>query len=397
MYFRLFYTSLLALLYSIVAYSQNHMIAVDRFRDWGKEYLTITNGGYIRMEDGAIKSLKWIPEEGSLLPLPGLVITGINGKSTMGMGKEEFYEILDTHNTDSLCVLGVDSKIILTRIDNRSYGDYSGVVEIEHTNLASLLSGQKKAYDYTSVDDQYDRLGISYNELIDPDYDWAGKTFDYQLSGKDDLTDKTILDKLPLDTGFISRDTNDPDILFFINKWDNSIGYSIVFYAVDAKKTKMIGKEQQIWKLEINRTGGKPSQLIEEWTVLASWGPRKIPYLSHYRYYEGTYIRNNIEMSGTIVQWVRDGSDAAKAGLLVGDEIVSVEWILGRPKDVMTGVTTGPIKRNKYAKCKERFWQEPDRITIKKCKIKRNGQVISIHGPFPLAFSMGDFIMNAWE
>ena len=368
----------LLVLVRTTAFSQEHCIEVKRFHDWGKDYLTITNGGYMDDKASGPFPWGWEPKEGCILPIPGLVITEIDGASTKDMSVSEFYSILDINTGHALSVLGKDSKVLMTPVSDNLKEYY------KHTNLGQILSKdfkKEKDAEDESNDKVLSRYGINVSELIDSDYDWAGKTYDFKLSEDDRLADKNILEGLPINH-WLEKSEELPDILFEIKKTVQSDGYEVEFVATD------VASQKEIWKMICTRTGGRPKDLVGEWHHLAEYDSRKLPWLSHFYWVYGTYIINQLELDGRRVTWVMDESEAAIAGLSEGDEILYVEWYDKR---------TNKSKRGNYSDVSTKLWANPGNITIQKCKILRDNRKITLSHPFSLVNDkFKEILINQW-
>ena len=78
-------TLIVATAFSAVVNAQEHSIEVQRFSQWGHDYLTVTNtwnGFYLSAVNGEI-------------PPTLAVVTEINGESTKDMSVTQFYRIVD--------------------------------------------------------------------------------------------------------------------------------------------------------------------------------------------------------------------------------------------------------------------------------------------------------------
>lgn len=376
----------LAAFLTISAFAQKHILEVGRFKDWGKDYLTITYGGFgieKKNPDTAV-ALFWDRTDG-IYPTPGAVIMSINGESTLEMSIKRFYEIVDTCSTVTLSYL--DNRYSTMTKSSDDFHEY-----YRHTNLLDQLSTSiRNRYrnDYSENEAQLKELGITYTELIDSDYDWAGKTYDFKLSDEHAFEDKMVLQALPLKRHIhFDRRTDNPDILFSINQEVMNNGYRLEIIATDVQKSIITDSDQIIWKLSFHRKGSLPDNIIEEWINLASSMVKKLPFIAHHRHIEGHHVKYDIETKGNVVQWVKEGSSAAAAGLCVGDIIVAIDWIEGNGKS---------HKRDDYSDNLGYIWSSPENITITKCKIIRKGNHEVIKNSFKIAYFERDYMVPSWE
>lgn len=373
----------LAAFLTISAFAQKHILEVGRFKDWGKDYLTITFSGFGKDNNIPDSKLEvfWDTTEG-FHPNPGAVIVSINGESTLGMSIKRFYEIIDTCSTVTLSYLSPDNRYsTMTKISDDFREFY------RHTNLFEQLNNRRR-FDYSQYEAQLKELGITYMELIDSDYDWAGKTYDFKLSDECAFEDKMILQALPLKHIHFDRKTDKPDILFSINQELMNDEYRLEIIATDVQKSKLTETDQVIWKLSFHRKGGLPDNIIEEWINLASTMVKKLPFIARYRWIEGHHVNYDIETKENVVQWVKEGSSAAAAGLCVGDIIVAIDWIEGNGKS---------HKRDDYSDNLGYIWSSPENITITKCKINRKGNHEVIKNSFKIARFDRDYTIHLWE
>ena len=87
------------LLLSAISYAQtlpggfSHIIDVGQYSDWGKGYLTITDGHFIQVNDKTYTFTYEIAENPNSLGLYcGNLILAVDGISAAGWTKEDFYK-----------------------------------------------------------------------------------------------------------------------------------------------------------------------------------------------------------------------------------------------------------------------------------------------------------------
>ena len=83
--------------YRHIAFAQEHLFEVKRFKNWGKEYLTITNDYFYTKWDNNDKIIDiccHLTIEGYKFAIGDLILE-INGQSTKDMSERDFYAILD--------------------------------------------------------------------------------------------------------------------------------------------------------------------------------------------------------------------------------------------------------------------------------------------------------------
>lgn len=228
---------------------------MKRLSYWGSEYLTLTCGyGYnveSPSESGDIapqmkilssKGLKesghiWIDDEKSTnIPLIGSIITEINGHSTKGMTESQFYDIVSSANVHTL-------KYIDKYSDNASATYTAHIVLCDTPEWLNALDITLfKGYNWKSQSIESERKDIadehkdiSFDVIFDTDIDWSKyHTYDFAIRGNDPLNDKLLL-KTVCDNfkdcsgGWLTRDENNPDLLFTITKSsDQSINTTYV-------------------------------------------------------------------------------------------------------------------------------------------------------------------------
>lgn len=185
-------TLIVATAFSAVVNAQEHSIEVQRFDQWGHDYLTVTNtwnGFYLSAVNGEI-------------PPVLAVVTEVNGESTKDMSVTQFYRIVDDSSKLSIKYLqkengkNVSKESVLTVRQN--YYLVGGVAKIEP--LAKP-----------------DKINIA----SDPDIDYFDYcTFDFKVDGEDPLMDRQILEEISevfVGRG-MKRDKQNPDLIFMIRK-----------------------------------------------------------------------------------------------------------------------------------------------------------------------------------
>lgn len=183
--------SIITLLFSnevFAQYQANHVIEVERFTNWAPDYLTIIN---------TWNNSGLIPSTSSLKCLS--VITEVNGQSTKDMSEEDFYQVIDNANQLSL--------VYVTKINGVNKQYKQSFTKRKGKLLISLSAPTQKP--------------TTISLLSDNDVDFFQfNTFDYQLTGDDQLMDKTIMEVFAnfLREKGLKRTTDKPDIILYVTK-----------------------------------------------------------------------------------------------------------------------------------------------------------------------------------
>lgn len=185
----------LLLLYAMLSFvycvAQNP-IEVQRFKQWGHEYLTVTN---------TWNGIFATPIDGEIPPLLS-VITEVMGESTKGMTVEKFQETLHRNQQVPLKYLQkINGQIVNKSCTIAPKSNYYLAEGIETTAPLAKPS--------------------SINISSDGDIDFFNFcTYDFKVEGDDPLTDKAILEQISLvfDGRGMKRDTSNPDLLFTMSK-----------------------------------------------------------------------------------------------------------------------------------------------------------------------------------
>lgn len=173
------------------AFAQSHLVEVQRFENWGHDYLTVTNnwnGVFLQIESGQ-------------LPMTMSVITSVNGMSTVDMSEEEFYKVIDSSNNIQLSYLQkIKGKNQSQTVSFKPKGNYyvlGGIQKVQPIKINDISL-------FADTD-------IDFFEL---------NTYDYFIDGDDKLADKSLLDEISrvFENRGMKRDKENPDILFKIKK-----------------------------------------------------------------------------------------------------------------------------------------------------------------------------------
>ena len=183
--------ALAVVILSLGAHAQN-AIEVQRFQQWGREYLTVTNnwnGIFATVVKGELPSVL-------------SVITEINGLSTTEMTPEDFYRQLTSKEQ---CMLAYQQK-------------QNGV----NTPKNCIITPRMNYYLAEGVEtispfEKPDNINISSD--IDVDF-FKYSTYDVSVTGSDPLTDKNILERLcqVFEGRGMKRNQETPDVYFTVAK-----------------------------------------------------------------------------------------------------------------------------------------------------------------------------------
>lgn len=253
----------LFLLASFEAASQ--VIKVKRYSDFNIGYLTIIQNGVIIINEPKNVEYSMILEyfpvadstgsiHGPMSPEIGSAVLEVNGIDARGMTEQEFYDRLrEKGKTFSLKLRRCNSDIIeegiwkfealpivflrqWIPINDRydSYPRYSsniGMLDFVMDNRGQTLKEQGNSI--------FSDAKVKSEEISVPNYDFARcKTYDYVITGGDNLNDPKILDRISKPWN-MTRDENNPDILFAIAK--NSQESVSSTYVPPSSRTENLG------------------------------------------------------------------------------------------------------------------------------------------------------------
>lgn len=167
-------------------------IEVQRFKQWGHEYLTVTN---------TWNGLYATPVEGDFPSLLS-VVTEIMGESTDGMSIEKFQELLHK-----------DPQVTMKYIHKENGKNVEKSCTITPKKDYYLAGG----IEVTTPSAKPSNINISSDNEVDF-FDYC--TYDYKIEGDDPLTDKEILERISLifDGRGMKRDTSNPDLILTVSK-----------------------------------------------------------------------------------------------------------------------------------------------------------------------------------
>lgn len=183
---------LLCTMLSCVYCVAQNPIEVQRFKQWGHEYLTVTN---------TWNGIFATAVEGELPPLLS-VITEVMGESTSGMTVDRFQKLLHKN-------LQVEIK-------------YREKINGQIVDKTCMITPKTNYYLAEGVETteplaKPSNINISSDSDIDF-FDYC--TYDFKIEGDDPLTDKAILEQLSLvfEGRGMKRETSDPDLILTISK-----------------------------------------------------------------------------------------------------------------------------------------------------------------------------------
>ncbi len=202
-----------------------HIIEVDRFPYWGKNYLTITDINRVRIkEDG-----EWVnghftyeyPDEYKNNKKChfwfGDLILEVDGESAAGWTKEQFYKKVDgRHDAISLKIRSkTDSAFIDYETKILPLYELPESVKAFDDKLA--LAEYRGETEDVERANHFKEFNASCNERFDTDFDFFNvNTYDFLITSNDPLLDKSIFDNLYIP--LMRRDENNPDIIFTISR-----------------------------------------------------------------------------------------------------------------------------------------------------------------------------------
>lgn len=215
-------------------YAQEHLFEVKRFKNWGKEYLTVTNNYFYTKWDTNNEKIVNVDSPLTIEGydfLVGDLILEINGQSTKDMSERDFYAILDNSTEKiSLKVKSYKTKNIETSTVSAkaTIPDFANRVYIQKA-LQLALNGQSDKNFDTSYLHYYSDMALKRKgkffhakvkcfELTDPDFDWFNvSTYDFAIVSDQPLVDRSIFEQLRIPESW-KRDTKNPDVIFTIAK-----------------------------------------------------------------------------------------------------------------------------------------------------------------------------------
>lgn len=177
---------------SYVYCAAQNPIEVQRFKQWGHDYLTVTNtwnGIYATAIDGELPPLL-------------SVVTEIMGESTQNMSVNKFQEILRKNQQ------------VTIRYIHKENGS--------NINKVCTLTSKKEYYLAEGVETTAPLAKpSSINISSDSDVDFFEyNTFDFKIEGDDPLTDKEIMERISLvfEGRGMKRNTDNPDLVLSMTK-----------------------------------------------------------------------------------------------------------------------------------------------------------------------------------
>lgn len=169
-------------------YEAKHPIEVERLSNWAPQYLTVTNNYNNMCIEPSTHSLKCLS-----------VIKDINGQSTEDMSVEEFYSLMSLNDSFTL-----------------NYMTKSNGVNKEYTQTFKKKKGKLLITPSANFSKP-----STVNILSDLDVDFFQyNTFDYRLTGDDQLMDKSIMAIFAdyLREKGLKKTTSNPDIYLYVTK-----------------------------------------------------------------------------------------------------------------------------------------------------------------------------------
>lgn len=194
----------------------DHVIEVGCYSDWGKGYLTVTNNNIICINDSNYYHFTYkYPDNYIGFGIwNGDLILEVDGESAQGWTKEMFYSKVDNcQNAIRIKLRQVVNKdvheVTITPIyelpdEWKQYGNIFAIKTQGETKSKRRERENKK-------------IDIQFNERNDKDFDFFPCHFcDYLITSNNPLLDKDILKGIEHGTMFRSDDKHQPDILFTI-------------------------------------------------------------------------------------------------------------------------------------------------------------------------------------
>ena len=198
--------------------AEHHALEVQRFPQWGHQYLTVTNTW----------NNWYLVIEGDVAPQFMDVITEVNGVTTEGMSEATFYELL---NTTDLRLKFLHKQNGKTRENNCVLKDATRVF---------YFSGGTVPFTVDKVSDE-----VTFQSDAEIDF-FEYDTFDFIVGKEDPLTDKNILMELAkvLEHRGLARSTKNPDLYITLSK---SLSQSSKVSSQVVKEGSITGVATNIW------------------------------------------------------------------------------------------------------------------------------------------------------
>lgn len=256
---------LLCTMLSLVHSTAQNLIEVQRFKQWGHEYLTVTNtwnGIYAKAIDGEVPPLL-------------SVVTEVMGETTKGMTVDEFQGLLRRNQQVSMKYLQkVDGQIVGKSCTIAKF-DYYFAEGVE--TIAPLAKPSS----------------ININSDGDIDFfDFC--TYDFKVEGDDPLTDKSILEQISLvfDGRGMKRDTLNPDLILTISKTLQQTANSVY-----VPETKQVVNTGSTTSLQRNVFTGKNYLATQQHNTIIT---------------SGGYTHTNVSATFHLILTVMDGKKLRK-------------------------------------------------------------------------------------
>ena len=272
--------SLLALCTLCTTAMAENAIEAKRFKQWGRQYLTLTNNW-----DGLLCTTV----SGELPPVLSL-ITSINGQSTDDMSAETFSKIVSQSSDITLEYIEKDNgvnhnkKCVLST--KKNYFIESGLNKTPTANTPNTIS--------LSSDSEIDFF--NYN------------TFDFSIGEDDKLTDKDIAEALSkvFESRGLKRTSDNPDLIFKFSKRYNQNSNST--YVPEQRQVVNTGANTYTWK---DRKGNVHANTVVNNSVVTSGGYTKTTNTSELHLllqaYDGNKLRENPQSNPLV--WQLDFND----------------------------------------------------------------------------------------
>ena len=204
-------------LFAMVVLATNPL-EVKRFKQWGHEYLTVSNNW-----NGLFAEV----ESGELPPVMAL-ITAINGQSTKSMSVEAFDKIMSK-----------EKHFIVDYIE-KDEGVNKEKTVVFKSNKGYLAGMEKVAPDAKPAT-------VNINSDSDIDF-FDYNTYDFIIEGNDKLTDKEIYENLAIafENRGLKRSTENPDLIFKVEKTFNQ--HSNSTYVPETRQIVNAGSTTTSWR-----------------------------------------------------------------------------------------------------------------------------------------------------
>ena len=206
------------------------MMYVKKYPNWGKDYLTVTDNGFVfYKKDNDQLAAECITMEllDGDIPEVGDLVIEVDGKSAYGWTEQQFYNVIDDKDKDSVC-FKVKHRTNDGIVERRSVVRSRDAMpeDLKMFNNTSFVRHRYGGSRYEELLEDRRQLSYGpsaiYEERRDEDFDFFKvMTYDYVITSDDPLFDKELLNTFTSNFNFLwkpQRNEKKPDIIFVISR-----------------------------------------------------------------------------------------------------------------------------------------------------------------------------------